>query len=315
MKNYFSEVWRDVRHVMLVLLRIMIPISVAVKLLDMLGVIPWIAVALSPVMGMVGLPGQASIIWAGALLTGLYGGLAAYSGLGPSIVLTTAQVSVLAGMMLIAHAFPLELKIAQKAGVRFRFMLGVRLGGALVFGILTHRILTAFHWLQTPAHSVWTRTVANGWIDWAIGEAQNYVKILVIVSLLLGLLKALEKLGMTEWIVKLLHPGLRSLGISKAATPITIVGLLLGISYGGGLIIKEAKSGKVSIQDVLLTLCLLGLCHSLIEDTVLMTLIGGSLAVVLWGRIAFALVVVVLIRLALTKVSERATKRFVLRRS
>jgi hypothetical protein len=67
------------------------------------------------------------------------------------------------------------------------------------------------------------------------------------------------------------------------------------------LIIKEAHSGKISPRDTLLTLCLLGLCHSLIEDTAIMALIGGDLRVILLGRIVFAFAAIFLLNVALTK--------------
>jgi hypothetical protein len=51
----------------------------------------------------------------------------------------------------------------------------------------------------------------------------------------------------------------------------------------------------VSRFDVLYAMSLLGLCHSLIEDTLLMLLLGGHLSGILWARLAFALVAVFLL--------------------
>lgn len=79
-------------------------------------------------------------------------------------------------------------------------------------------------------------------------------------------LKVLELAKVTDLIGWLLSPLLRLMGISKAATPITMVGVLLGLSYGGGLIIKEAQEGKMSSRDVVLSLSFMGICHGLIED-------------------------------------------------
>ena len=36
-----------------------------------------------------------------------------------------------------------------------------------------------------------------------------------------------------------------------------------------------ARSGRLTPRDIVLTLCFLGLCHSLIEDTLLIMLIVG----------------------------------------
>jgi hypothetical protein len=89
----------------------------------------------------------------------------------------------------------------------------------------------------------------------------------------------------------MLHPVLKGLGIGKEVLPITLIGLTLGISYGGAIIIKEANEGKASRRDVFYALVLMGLCHSLIEDSILMIAMGGAISGVLFARVAFALLI------------------------
>jgi hypothetical protein len=47
--------------------------------------------------------------------------------------------------------------------------------------------------------------------------------------------------------------------MSKNAAPITIIGMALGLAYGGGLIINEARSRLVSKKDAFLSLSFNGL--------------------------------------------------------
>jgi hypothetical protein len=42
-------------------------------------------------------------------------------------------------------------------------------------------------------------------------------------------------------------------------------------------------------------MALMGLCHGLVEDTLIMAAIGGKFGGILWGRIAFSLVVTYLL--------------------
>ena len=49
------------------------------------------------------------------------------------------------------------------------------------------------------------------------------------------------------------------MGISSSAINIIIVGLTIGLQFGGGLLIKEAKSGSINKQSILLSLSLLNL--------------------------------------------------------
>ena len=65
--------------------------------------------------------------------------------------------------------------------------------------------------------------------------------------------------------------------------------MVMGIAYGGGLIIRHATSGRIGRRDVLASLMLMGLCHSLIEDTLLMAALGAHVSGIFFGRILFAL--------------------------
>ena len=65
----------------------------------------------------------------------------------------------------------------------------------------------------------------------------------------------LKKSGIIDRLNNLLEPALKVLGMSKNAAPITMIGMTLGLAYGGGLIIKEAKSGILSKKDAI-SLCI-----------------------------------------------------------
>ena len=70
---------------------------------------------------------------------------------------------------------------------------------------------------------------------------------------------------------------------------IAIFGLLAGITFGSGLLLAEIKKNQVPARDVFLVLFFLSLCHGIIEDTILMMLIGGSLWGILLGRFVFSI--------------------------
>jgi hypothetical protein len=73
--------------------------------------------------------------------------------------------------------------------------------------------------------------------------------------------------------------------------------MVMGIGYGGGLILHEVKKKRVGQRDIFFALSLMGLSHSLIEDTLLMVSLGGGLSGILVGRVLFSLLVVfVLVR-------------------
>jgi hypothetical protein len=273
-----------------ILFKIMIPVILVVKILQELGAIRYIAWALRPLMGLVGLPGSMGIVWATAMLTNLYGGIGAFTSLALETPLTVAQITILTAMMLTAHALPVELRVAQKAGTRPLVMGLLRFGGALALGGLLHLVYTQTGLLQYPSTSVWPAAPADASVQvWARGQLLNLVRIFVIVLILMTLMRLLRRLGVLDWIERRLAPVLRVLGMTPAATDITVVGMVLGLAYGGGLIINHANSGRIGKQDIFFSLALMGFCHSLIEDTLVMAALGGHLSGILGVRILFAL--------------------------
>jgi spore maturation protein SpmB len=273
------------------LFKIMIPIILGVKLLQELGLITYIAMPLSPVMSLMGLPGEMGLVWATAMINNIYGAMIVFVSLSPQFSLTAAQVTVLGTMILIAHSLPIELEIARKSGNRFLFQGFMRMGSALIVGILLHHIYDLSGWLQTPNHLLWTpEAEPENLLFWGVDQLQNLGIIFAIIFGLITLMKILDFIKVTQIFIKMFNPLLRLLGIGPAAAPLTIIGMVMGLAYGGGLIIHEARSGRVKNQDIFFAVSFMGLAHSLFEDTLLMVVLGAHLSGLLWMRLTYAVI-------------------------
>jgi spore maturation protein SpmB len=119
--------------------------------------------------------------------------------------------------------------------------------------------------------------------------------IFLIILTLMAVLQIMKKLGITTLMTRLLEPLLKLLGMSRDAAPVTIIGMTLGLSYGGGLIIQEAQSGRLDRRDLFASVTLMGLCHSIFEDTLLMMVLGAHVSGIFWGRLIFSLVAIFLL--------------------
>ncbi len=276
------------------LFKVMVPIMIAVKIFKELGLISYLAIPLAPAMELMGLPAEAGLVWATSMAANIYSGLVVYATLIPEMqTLTVAQTTVLSTIILIAHNLPVELRIAQKCGVSLLGQLGVRVGSALLAGLLLHWTFTVTGALQEPSVLLWRPDPEEGsYLQWAWGQAQNLGLIFLLILFLMALMRAMDRLGLTQLCQRLLRPALRFMGIGEKAATITIIGLVMGIAYGGGLIIHEAQSGRVEQKDIYSSLTLMGLSHAIIEDTLLMLSIGASMWGVLWARLLFSLAVV-----------------------
>jgi len=287
------SILQDIIHVYLTLLKIMIPALLIVKGLELMGAIELISSLLSPVMTAVGLPSSMGIVWATTMLTNIYGGMIVFFELSTNENLSVAQVTVLGCMMLIAHGLPVEAAIAKKAGVRWRATLCIRIFGALIFGALLNFIYQNFNYLQQTNILLWQpELVKPTLLEWGLEQVKTLAMVFLIITALISLLRILKWLHIERLMHWLLSPLLKLLGLSKEASNITIIGITLGLSFGGGLLIKEAESGALSSKDIFVSMALLALCHSLIEDTLLIMLLGAHMSGILWGRLAFAIVFV-----------------------
>ena len=293
LRRFGSELRSDIWQVSTTLFKLMVPTIIVVKILEELGAVDYLAIFLGPVMAWVGLPESMGLVWATTILTNIYAGMLVFFYVQQTEVLSVAQVTVLSVLLLLAHGLPVEARIAQQAGVRLRVTLLLRLGGGLLLGWILHQLYTHMNWLQETNQLVWQPQIPEaGLWAWGVSQAKSLLMIQVIIIVLLTCLKVLKLLGIERLIGFLLRPILRFLGIGKEATTITIVGVTLGLSFGGGLLIKEARAGHVPQQDIFASMCLLALSHSMIEDTLLVMVLGADLSGVLWARLIFTVVLI-----------------------
>ena len=278
------------------LLKIMVPALIVVKVLETLGAIEVIAAVLSPVMSLLGLPDLLGVVWATALLTNIYAALLVFFGMANDLALTVEHVTILGTLILIGHGIPVEGAVAKRAGVPWLMTIALRVGGALLLGAILHAVYSHIPSFQQPAQFLWQpQPVDDSLSGWLISQVQSLVMVFVIIFVLVALLKLLRHLGVERWIHFALAPFLKMMGIGRAAANVTGIGFTLGLSYGAGLIIKDLDKGVMSRKDACLTICFLGLAHSVVEDTLLIMAMGADLSGILWARLVFSFVVIALL--------------------
>src|SRR5690606_27425924 len=276
MLHYLNTIRLRSTRMFLTITRIMLPVMVIVYVADRLGLVRLAGEALTPAMALLGLPPEAGIIWATTALTNIYGGMASMAALSDGLQMTTAQVSALGAMMLFAPTIPTEQSVVRRACAR-----------ALVYGAAVCWICRVLDVLQDPVSLAWMRQDAgltqgppDVW-SWALSTVQSLALVLAIIVGLVVLLDVLERLGITRLVTRMLTPVLRLSGLEERAAPLTTVGVLLGLAYGGALIIEAAERENYSPRTRLLALSWLSLCHALIEDTLLILALGADVWVIL----------------------------------
>ncbi|MDH7506809.1 MAG: hypothetical protein QHH15_03345, partial [Candidatus Thermoplasmatota archaeon] len=195
-KKEIKELFKETGSIYFTLIKILIPISIIVKILGYFKVIEIIGNSLASTMGLVGLPGEFGFVWATTMIANIYGGLLVFFQLSLTNSYTVAQVTILGAMMLIAHTLPVEARIAQKAGVRLWFTLTLRILGAFIFGFVLNIIFTFFNLFKKNCVVIWKPenfepTITN----LLLNEIRYYFLIFLIIFGLVILMRILKKTG------------------------------------------------------------------------------------------------------------------------
>ncbi len=304
-----KDLGRDTYSTSLELLKITIPAVIATKILEEMGLVVYISQLLEPVMGLMGLPGVLGLVWATAIFTTPYSAILVFTSLEPPLALTTAQITILCSIMLIAHSLPVELSISRKAGGGILPIGMIRLIGALAYGMLLYYFCLYTGWWQEPARMLFAidgndKTM----LDWVVSQVFNIGLIIFVLFCILLVMRLMKAIGFLGLIERMLEPVLPPFGMSPRAAPVTVMGMIMGIAYGGALIIRETTSGRMDRRETFNSLALMNLSHGLIEDTLVMVALGGALGGILWGRLFFSLVVIFLL---VKTVDYYQSKRFI----
>ena len=291
--NKFKELTKSSLEITYELFIIMIPTLIVVKILDELGFVEILNNFCAPLMFLLGLPEAISLVFTTSMLTSPYAGLIVFSGLPADMPFTAAQASVLGLLILFTHSLPIEVIICRKAGVRARAMIFIRLG----LGILSCYLLNLF--FQVTGYMNYPATIllpslesAPDLFSWGLSQLKGLGMIFIIIIALVIILDFLKYIGVERLIEKALKPFLNFLGVGEKASTIAVVGVTLGIGFGAGLLIKEVKTGKLHYKDVFGVLVLVGMLHSIIEDTAVVSLIGSNIIITLFLRAVLTLCIV-----------------------
>jgi hypothetical protein len=287
---FFKKLFQEIRDVTVPLYKILIPFVFIIKFLEIVGAVDLITKVFEPLMGLIGLPASLGIIWVTAFIVNIYAALILFVNLLPSIDVSVAQITILTVAMLLCHNLVIESAISRSAGISFIFTVIYRIISAFFACWILNFIYTSFNYLNEPFITSFTiEPLQPGLLFWLKDQALYLFYIFIIIVFLVTLLEILKAIGIEKLLKKILVPPLKFFGISESAMNIIIVGMTMGLQFGGGILIKEVNSGKIDKQSVFLSILMLNLVHAVIEDTLLMIAVGGHYSGVIFARIFFGL--------------------------
>ena len=309
------KVGRDIITVSVGLFRIMIPTLLAVKLAQEVGFDDLLVFLFAPMMSAMDLPAAMAVILVATMLTNPYAGLIVATTIPEVAGLTVGQTSIIALFMLFTHGLPLEAMVSRKVGVQLWFVIFIRIVTAFAAGVLLAQIFAITEWFSAPAAINLLQLVGTGGADasllvWLNQQISALIVIQFVIIILVAMLELLRILGVERFLTWLLSPLLRFMGIGNRAATIAIVGVVLGLSFGSGLLMKDVATGTIAKKDVFGVVSFINLFHSAIEDTAVVLLLGPSLVIILGVRLLISVLVTMLMMAGASRLSDDGWRRY-----
>lgn len=275
--------------------KVIFPITLLVTILQHTPILPWIIKGLTPVMGILGLPGEAAV----PLVLG--NALNLYAAIGAIVTFdfTVKEVFIMAMMLSFSHNLFIESAVASRVGVSWWLISGIRIGLALISGLLINWLwrggsqMAQYGLIQSPEEIVtgWGQIITQGFYK----AFMAVVQLAVIVIVLMIVMQYFREIGLLDKFSKLLAPMTRILGMEKNASMTLVAGLTVGLAFGAGLMIQAMREDGVSKKDMVLALIFLVSCHAVIEDTVIFIPLGIPVLPLLLIRLITAFVLTMII--------------------
>jgi len=276
------------------LLKIIIPISLGVSILQYLGFIDLIAGYLTPVFSLIGLPGEAAIVFITSIFMSLYAPIAILT----TLPLSPREITILAVMCLITHNMIVETAVQSKTGSNYAVMFILRVGSSFVAAYFLNLLLPA----QMGTSSV-TVDAANydtflqmlqGWL---ISSFWLIVKVVLIITGLMMLQNILKEFRWLDVISRSLAPLMSAMGLPRSTSFLWFVAHILGLTYGSAVMIDAVENGELSKPDANFLNFHIAVNHSTLEDTLLFAAIGVPVLWMIIPRFVLAILIVWIVRL------------------
>ncbi|MCG0276588.1 MAG: nucleoside recognition domain-containing protein [Thermosediminibacteraceae bacterium] len=121
-----------------------------------------------------------------------------------------------------------------------------------------------------------------------VGSLNSLKQIAIIVIPLMIAMEILKDLGFLDRIADWLSPIVRIFGMKKESAFPLAIGIIIGLSYGAGIIFKAAKEYQLSRKDLYLITYFLVSAHAVFEDTAIFAALGVSASLLLLTRLSVA---------------------------
>ena len=273
------------------LLEIILPVSLAVRLLQYSGLLGAVSGCLAPAFGLIGLPGEAAIVFLTSIFTPLYAPIALIT----SMPLTVRQLTILSLMCLLSHSLPVECAVQSRTGSTFFGMFALRVTMSFVMAFTVHHLMPhgAFDMPTGLTGSVAvSHTLGDVVVLWLLSSLRIALLFAAIVPALMILHYVLDEFDLLRGLSRRMAPVMDFFGLPRECSFLWLVGNIVGLSYGSAIMMEQLKQDAIARRSCDLLNHHLAVSHSLLEDTIIFAALGAPWLWIILPRLAYAFVVV-----------------------
>ena len=236
---------------------------------------------------MIGLPGDAALVFVTSIFTNIYTVIALLSTLDFSV----RESLIMATMCLISHNFVVETIVLQKTGSSAVWMVILRVLGSFVAAIGLNWLLPEMNG-KMMAETVASLGFWETMLHWLESSVMLGLKIVLVISGLMILQRLLEEFGILKILSAMLSPLMRLFGLNPDVAFLWLVGNTVGLAYGSAIMMDYAKMGKLVHKEADLLNHHLAISHSQLEDPLLFVVMGLPVGWLIFPRVVLAMLVV-----------------------
>lgn len=273
-------------------LKIMLPVSFCVMLLSYFNILPYLSSFAAPVFTLLGLPGDAALVFVTSIFTNIYTVIALMSNMDFSV----REGVILAMMCLISHNYLVETLVQKKTGSSAVAMVVLRFTCSFIAAFILNLLLPDMgsRLAYQPAVALGLTETLQNWLQNSLILS---LKVVVIISVLMVVQRLLEEFGILKWLSSLLGPVMDVFGLPRQVAFLWLVGNTLGLAYGSAVLMDYAKQGRLTEKEADLLNFHLAVSHSQLEDPLLFAVLGLPVLWLIIPRIVLAIIVVWMRRL------------------
>ncbi|MFO7688813.1 MAG: iron transporter, partial [Desulfobacterales bacterium] len=108
----------------------------------------------------------------------------------------------------------------------------------------------------------------------ALATLELAMKMVLIIVVVMIILEGLKTFDLVPVVVRIFAPVLWLMGLNRRVGLLWLTAVLFGITYGGAVIVQEARRGGFSREDIESLHLSIGVNHSMIEDPALFLTLG-----------------------------------------